>query len=85
MSAMLSAVGLPELIVRDFSEYQLLLERMLMVTHGRHGQVLNLLALLALLLQMLTPKTCGQSFDPAVTAAGREDVWGGAGGRRRRW
>ena len=38
LSAMLSAVRLPELIVRDFSEYQTLLEKLLLVTHGRHSQ-----------------------------------------------
>ena len=38
LSAMLSAVRLPELIVRDFSEYQTLLEKLLLVSHGRHAQ-----------------------------------------------
>jgi len=38
VSAMLNAARLPELIVRDFSEYETLLKRLLSVSHGRHSQ-----------------------------------------------
>lgn len=41
LSAMLSAVRLPELIVRDFDEYEALLKRLLTASHGRHAQPFN--------------------------------------------